>query len=388
MMAAEHTSSSRRAIWWALGGGALGGAIAVAVATAWRIASDDIQQTQRRRSMSTQTPRGKRGESSLKIECVGSGTAGTEALQQLKPLRVPYDRVVTRMDETATVRQTLAKLLENDSSCILTRLACRGGGEKIWGIVDLTDVVPFMLGHGGRSLDDAVGGAVQRVATISCGSTLMDALLHFSGGIRYVLVGSRPRQDTSDSDDTDDSTGSDTSWSIMHPTPSPEVLSQGSLLRFIHGHHLEYFNGTVEQLPKKRLIVAEPGVTASEAYSTMSAHSITSLPCVDAKGHPIAVLSLTDAKYLANLDETQTRAALALDASVFAAHSQGGRENPRARPVVTCQLSDSLEQVATQMVNEKVHHIYVVEQDQQDQGAVVVSVVSIVDLLRTLCLVT
>ena len=263
---------------------------------------------------------------------------------------IPYDRAAGELPASATVGETLEVLLKNDASCVVVHM----GTE--WGILDLTDVVPSLLEH---SLDRRLAEVVQREVLLSERTPLPDVLRHMRAGWRYTLV--------------------------VGPRRPPEVLSQGSLLRHLSREHLGHpcFEATLEEKglgeQRERLLVCRRGTTAAGAYRSMARHGITSLPCVDPEGHIEAVLSLSDAKWLAKMPPREVDAKLALEGREFARQSQGvaAGESPR---VLTCIPQETLRGAIERMVVEAVHHLYVCPAGSRR----VEGVVSVVDLLKSL----
>lgn len=267
---------------------------------------------------------------------------------------IPYDRVAAEVNVSTTVRETMMALLENDSSCVVVRV------EAEWGILDLTDLVPFLLTH---SLDRCIGDVVRKAVLISERTRLADVLRHLQAGWRYTLV-----------------VGKITPWS-----QTPQVLSQGSLLRHLSKDHLEHpsFDATLEERglggQRERLLVCRRGTTAAEAYRAMASHEITSLPCVDDEGNIEAVVSFTDAKCLATMASDEVDTVLSLEGRRFARQSQRVADGGEAR-VVTCTPQETLRGVVERMVTEAVHHVYVCPPGSRS----VEGVVSIVDVLKSL----
>lgn len=113
---------------------------------------------------------------------------------------------------------------------------------------------------------------------------------------------------------------------------------------------------------------------ARQAFQVMSAFDITSVPIVDHNTHVCGVISATDIFCAVN-------AAHLLEGAVqdFLLHSRKLAGRTRAvSHVVKCQYNETLSAVVRRMIDEDVHHVYVVQETS------VVGVVSYMDVLGVL----
>ena len=112
--------------------------------------------------------------------------------------------------------------------------------------------------------------------------------------------------------------------------------------------------------------------TARKAFQMMATYGITSLPICNTDGSACGVIAASDMLHASN----------ELDLSVieFVEYSRQRAKNPRAAlSIVVCEEIDTLDTALSIMLENEVHHIYVLNIKQ-----VPIGVVSFVDVLRCL----
>ena len=110
------------------------------------------------------------------------------------------------------------------------------------------------------------------------------------------------------------------------------------------------------------------------AFEIMVAYGITSLPILDETNKACGVISATDIFYAC-----QNKSALEFYVTEYVCASRNWAGIKReATQIIACALDDTLLVVLQQMLLERIHHIYVIE------NGVPVGVVSFVDVIRLL----
>ena len=254
----------------------------------------------------------------------------------------------------------------------------------------LMDVVRTMLGsnstvalvHGAESIEsvDWIGSTTsllksethrREFATVPATSTtpetpILSVIRLLQRGVRYVLVcdGKRVRKVVSQA--------SIWRW-IWTQTNNPSLIDFFETLRttgcLIGPHSIHTTTETH---------------TARQAFSKMIQYGVGSLPILDEDQRIVGVISMTDACFLGTSTEfgSNIGLCLALPVSLFISKSLRHRvQSPSSRPThpVVVGTEDTLWDVVDKLIENRVHHIYVV-----DPNGTPVSVVSYGDLLRFL----
>ncbi len=248
-----------------------------------------------------------------------------------------------------TVASAFAKLSTGKVTCALIH---SGESRELLGVLDRLDIVRYILSP--RSHQESVARMLRKCDVASPSISLNDIVMHFRAGRRYMAL----KQD-------DERT---------------LLISQESIL-----DHIVCFDGddelsgilesTVGQLNLGRIapFCCSCKDTALSAFETMAAYSITSLPIVDASGRAKGVISASDVLLACQGVDLKT--------SVLEYVEQSRAEFKIDRPancIVSCDPSFKLENVIRLMLHERIHHVYMLD-DQIPTG-----VISLVDILKIL----
>ncbi|MEC7001392.1 MAG: CBS domain-containing protein, partial [Actinomycetota bacterium] len=118
---------------------------------------------------------------------------------------VEYDRKLLKFEAGATVRQVLDGMRREDCACVLVYK--RG---RLCGILDVTDVVAYFT-QNALNLDCEIRRCLRKMVYVYSNANLLEAAQYLKSGFRYIVVqGSQP-----------------------------SILSQGSVLRYLHHSGLE-----------------------------------------------------------------------------------------------------------------------------------------------------
>lgn len=139
-------------------------------------------------------------------------------------------------------------------------------------------------------------------------------------------------------------------------------------------------------LARKPKVISVPEITSAKmAFRKMLRHNITSIPVLDTHGKIVSVLSMTDIRVLSCKEtDDQYRTDNMLEGLVVPfierarKYSSETLQEPciRAHQVITCKPDIMLSDAIALMVNNHVHHIYVVEKQ------VPIGIVSFADILH------
>lgn len=262
----------------------------------------------------------------------------------MKARDIKYDKKITYLDENILASDAITCLYEdkNTYGVILSKQ------KDIVGILDTTDVIRYMLNPFSDKF--SVKG-ILRQCVCTCGNTsLIEIITYLKEGIRYICI----------KNETD-----------------VEIVSQGSIVRLIEeiDNKQDILSTSVEKLGlgKLRVISTQNNNTARSAFETMVAYGVTSLPVLDSNNKAIGVISASDIFYARTQNNLEL---LVLD---YVKQSRTDANISReATCIVSCSKTDKLYVVLKQMLHEKIHHVYVLEDDEA------IGVISFVDILSVL----
>ena len=251
-----------------------------------------------------------------------------------------------RLDAAAPLATALAQLVPVRQAHALVYEA----GGSLAGVLEPADVLRHVLRGGG-----GVVGRALRTCVVADGDVpLREVARHLCTGARFVAV--------------------------RHDRHGHRLVSRRALLRWAldQPDAAARRGSTLAALGLGRgqtLAACDERGSARAALTTMAACGVTSLPVLDALGHVAGVVSATDALH-ARADPSR----LAMPVLAFVAASRAEHGTARdARCAVTCTTADTLADTIARMFVERVHHVYVLEEELP------VGVISYVDILRLLC---
>lgn len=260
-----------------------------------------------------------------------------------------YDRPIVSLNEDENAADALRTMHDTGSSCALIY-----NGPTLIGVLDLLDVVRYML-RGCIAEDISVRKMVRICIVGGDGLNLNDICQHLKTGARHVAI---TREDS------------------RHTIVSQRSLVQALYHVATHNSELEStFNLCLKDLglpSYDKVITIASSTTAREAFQKMAAYDITSILVMDESGAR-GVISATDILY-ARLNTSL----LDMDVMEYIESSRSDAQIKRsADTVICCRLRDRLHDAVSLMLSNNVHHIYVLDEEQQP-----VAVVSFVDVIR------
>lgn len=260
-----------------------------------------------------------------------------------------YDRAIVRVLDTDSVTQTLNEMRQKDVTCAMVMMgASRDDPDlELAGIVDAIDIVRFLLSA--RSADDEGIIEVVRQCVLASPTTFVsDIVAHLKEGRRYVAV--------------------------RHAGGEHTLISQGSILRHVFQHVADDSRTIADGLmmlalgrpPQSwRLITCTSSSTAREAFASMAAYSISSVPIIDDEGRLLDVISARHALYATH--DSIERNVLEYVRST---------DTSRDARCVHFSPDDTIATVSNAMVRENMRQVYIVVAQKP------VGVISFVDMLR------
>lgn len=260
-----------------------------------------------------------------------------------------YDRTIITLSENDPAIHALETLHSNKSSCALVYDSTK---QRLLGVLDLMDVVRYTL-RGVGEVMPPVRQLLRTCTIASSASSLNDVCAQLRSGARYIAIpGDKPD---------------------VHQIVSQRAIAQALFEISSYDQILRRkLDIAVCDLSTPVIMTCSEDKAARRAFEIMAMYGLVSLPVCNAQGDAVAVISATDI-LLARSD------ASVLDTPVvqYIAQSRVGSNNKRpATEVVACVPSDTLYAALTLMLENKVHHIFVL------QGGCPTSVVSFVDILR------
>lgn len=261
-----------------------------------------------------------------------------------------YDRPIVSIDENETASDALVAMYENHSSCAIVK----GSLGEFMGMLDLLDVVRYIL-RGDKFDSPTVRRMLRLCVVASETATLSDVCAHLRAGNRHVA--------------------------IAHPDGNHQIISQRAVacaVQTILGADVRPLDICLRDacLPSwGSVICAWETWTARQAFESMVAYDITSLPVCDEQGRAIDVISASDILHTCN-----TRYDLEPSIRMFKERSREHTNTPASpSTLISCAPEESMMAALEKMLTEKIHHVYVLDTYRRP-----VAVVSFVDVLRQL----
>ena len=264
-----------------------------------------------------------------------------------------YDKPIVTIDENASAFDALASMHASRSSCAIVQ----SESKELLGVLALFDAVRYMLR--GSHLDGPTARGLLRLCIMAPPTlSLSDVCCHLRSGFRHVAIAKR--------DGTHQIVSQRSVARALREfaTTDPRILQP--LRSSLATSHLPSWGA---------VMCAADTWTARTAFESMAAYDVTSLPVCDSEGRALAVISASDILY-ARTDANR----LADNVLAFVAASRASSEHAiPARKVVACTPAQTLEEALETMLDQSVHHIYVLDDGQRP-----LAVVSFVDILRLL----
>lgn len=265
------------------------------------------------------------------------------ALNEIKVSSVEYDKFVLTFNEESTIGEVLLELAAHKcSSAIVTRC-----NVELYGILDTTDIATYILEQG-FDTKTPVTKYVRKLAYVYPNASFTEVAHYLKSGLRYIIVKGYMKHD---------------------------IISQGSLLRYLYTQHHRVTESVLHQsieqsgiCKHQKVISINESDPVRDAFALMLSKNITSLPLMD-EDKCCGILSMSDIRLLS----------LSTNNVVL---KQSCSEYVKARTwsrVISCTPKDSLMHVLQLMIETSVHHIYVMDADEQ-----LVGIVSYIDVIRVL----
>lgn len=258
-----------------------------------------------------------------------------------------YDRPIVSVNENVTAVEALVAMYENYSSCAIVK----GERGEFLGMVDLLDVVRYIL-RGDKFESPTVRRMLRLCVVASDTALLSDVCEHLVAGHRHVA--------------------------IAHSDGKHQIVSQRSVIQKLVHDDAQLLKTKLQDanLPSwNRVIKAYDTWTARKAFESMVAYDITSLPVCDEETRTVDVISASDI-----LHTCQTSFNLDKTIKAFKEDSRSFTKKPAVpSTLISCTPNDTLTIALEKMLNENIHHVYVLDAHGSPVG-----VVSFVDALRML----
>lgn len=290
------------------------------------------------------TQSGNEDDDFLHIKCYNSA----EINWDIRAEDLCYDKPLIHLNESISVSDALEQLHETNSTCALVFAL----NDDFLGVLELTDVLRYILSP--RSMGDSVRCVLKQYVVASAHVSGTDILKHMRNGIRYIAI------------------EKDTGF---------ELVSQRTIIhRIVYDDYKvggNVWDKTVKELglgTNQAMHSCRETDRAREAFKTMAAYGITSLPILNSAQRARGVISATDILY------ARSNSSLLEDTVIpFVRASRTDANNCRdVHCIVSCQPTDTLSVVLRLMFHEEVHHVYVIHKDYA------IGVISFIDVLRSL----
>lgn len=261
-----------------------------------------------------------------------------------------YDKPVLDVETSETVQSVFDRMYDARASYSIVK---NPDDNSCIGLVDIPSLLRYLLSP--RSTDVSIARAIRRCIVVPRTSSVALLMKHMCEGHRCVII------------DNEDSTY--------------QISSQRAFIRYLLEHKNErmqrHLLKTLDDLSigsKQEIITCLDTFTASEAFFMMCAYDITSLPIVDTDGLMCGVIGASDMLYIC-----KDMSRIDLPVVQFVSESRMNAMITRdVSNVVTCYRTDTLHTVLDAMMNQSVHHVYIVD-DGLPTG-----VVSFVDIIRAI----
>ncbi len=273
----------------------------------------------------------------------------TTIFENILARHLTYDKKIVLLDDSLTVNEAVQRLSVEQTTIAL--VSSRENG--IIGILDTPDVIRYVLRRGPFQL--GVSSMLRKCVLADDDASVKEIVAHLRSGVRYIAINVGPKF---------------------------EIVSQRAIIALVFDqmeqcpHLMSLGQRTVGDLglATRRPLRCSLSANAADAFESMAAYSITSLPIVDEHDEARGVISATDIFFACRENDT-----LALGVAEYVQKSRAWAGIRRdVADIISCAMTDRLVDVLKRMLTEHVHHIYVI-----DQGTPI-GVVSFVDVIRLL----
>jgi CBS domain-containing protein len=265
--------------------------------------------------------------------------------QRIPVSSVEYDRPILKFKTDATIRDVLTGMRGESCTCAVVYK-----GASLCGIIDVTDIVSYMV-QNGLDVNDTIRGCIRKMVYVYSNSNLLEVAQYLKSGFRYIVV-QDPRQ--------------------------PSIVSQGSVIRYIYINQSyfeqrETLESTIRELEicnMQKILTVNSSDSVLKAYDLMVRKNITSLPVVDDHGIARAVLGMSDVRFLVDVEYDSL---FDLPCLIFLQTLKLSRE------IVTCDLDVQLGEVLRLMIEHHINQVYITE-----TSGIPIGVVSFVDIIKAI----
>jgi len=277
-----------------------------------------------------------------------------------------YDRALVRCDATDTLLTALSRMRVASTRCALLYSDAVGCGNLL-GVVHTTDALRHVLrstARGSDALCHAARCVLRQCVVAAAHATVGDVCALLCGGRRYVAV-------------CTDAGG--------HQIVSPRALVAAALDASADAATLSWLGVLcVRDIDPVDVVTCAVTATAREAFERMAAYGIGTIVIVGDTGAACGVISTTDVLLLCDdaRDVQRSDRLLALPVMEYVARSRRAlgilrRRSPHS--IVACSTDEPLHVVLRRMLDEGVHHSFVLDADRRPR-----SVLGFTDALRIL----
>lgn len=272
-----------------------------------------------------------------------------DVLNEMKAEDWIYDKDVVKLNESMTVNQALEIMSNTKNTCALLY----SNSQTLLGVLDTPDILSFLL-RTSASINSSARQLVRNCIVAPGHVSVNEICRHLCCGTRHIAV------------------YKNYDYQIVSQRAMVEAIFHAVNNDFVFQNVLSKTISDVKIGTMKNIISCSDTFTTREAFELMSAYDITSLPILDGEQNVIGVISATDALY--------TRKDIQmLDKNImdFMVESRKDADIDRGVDIiVSCNYQDTVIQILTQMMHEKVHHIYLLENNKLK------GVISFVDILK------
>jgi CBS domain-containing protein len=264
-----------------------------------------------------------------------------------------YDKPVLTFKVRDSICHFVNQLYENKCSCGLVY-----DNNTLIGVIDTIDIATYMSRKGWIvDKNDILASCLRKLVYVYDNCSVYDSIQYLKSGFRYIIV----KRDESNT-----------------------VLSQGSLLRNLYENDmlssrkctLEASIETLKICDYQTIIYANEEDMVVDAYERMLNNNITSIPILDTMSKCVGVLSMSD--IISALNKTDTYDEDMINNLSCSEFNNFVKPNEKLKPIVV-DLSQTLDDVLKSIILHKIHHVYVVNNDEQ-----IVGVISYVDIIKLL----
>ena len=247
-----------------------------------------------------------------------------------------------------TISETLSLLHYENSTCALVF----SKDNLFIGLLDTPDLIRYII-HPRSLLNVSIRRVIHQCIVVNSESTINDVVTYMRDGFRYIVH-----------------------FDFLNYTVVSQMGVMEEILKDENNCDALEKDANFYSLGLNQKIITCPlENNAHYAFEKMAAYCITSLPIIDKECKIVGVISATDVLYARYNKEF-----LELNVVIFVEKSRKDARNIRpVNTIVTCNYNDSIYNILRIMINENVHHLYIL-----DDKTVPIGVVSFIDILKVL----